>query len=66
MSWKIEPSFGVEGFVTEDFGIGLTQQQPGTTQTLLFKRSEIPGLIELLNSVLREAEDLYQQEVVDE
>ncbi|MBJ7371832.1 MAG: hypothetical protein JHD19_10340 [Pseudomonas sp.] len=62
MSWKIEPSYGVEGFVTESFGIGLTQEQPGTTQTLLFKRDEIPGLIEVLQSVLKEAEDLYEQE----
>ena len=66
MSWKIEPSYGVQGFVTEDLGIGLSQEQPGTTQTLLFKRGEIPDLINLLNSVLKEAEDLYQQEVVNE
>ncbi|MGY2263534.1 hypothetical protein [Pseudomonas sp. SDO5561_S422] len=66
MSWKIEPSFGVQGFVTDDYGVGLSQEQPGTTQTLLFKRSEIPDLIRLLNSVLKEADDLYQQEFVTE
>lgn len=65
MSFKIEPSFGVEGYVTEDFGIALTQEQPGTTQTLLFKREEVPGLIEMLKSILKEAEEMYQQEVVE-
>lgn len=66
MSWNIEPSFGVLGFVTEDHKIGLTQEQPGTTQTVFFSRSEVPELIEVLKRVLKEAEELYQQELVDE
>ncbi|QBR31865.1 MULTISPECIES: hypothetical protein [Pseudomonas] len=66
MTWKIEPSFGVEAFVTEDFRIGLKQEQPGTDQTLIFSRDEIPGLIEILKSVSKEAEELYQQEVAND
>lgn len=66
MGWKIEPSFGVEAFVTDTFGIGLKQEQPGTDQTLLFSRAEIPELIDLLKSVLKEADELFEQEAVNE
>jgi hypothetical protein len=66
MTWKIEPSFGVEAFVTEDFRIGLKQEQPGTDQALFFSRDEVPGLIDILKSVLKEAEELYDQEATNE
>lgn len=66
MTWKIEPSFGIEAFVTESFGVGLTQEQPGTTQTLIFSRSDIPALIEILKAAEKQAEQLFQQEVDNE
>ena len=69
MTWKIEPSFGVEAFVTSDFRIALKQQQPEADhaeQVLFFGRDEVPALIEILKSVSKEAEELCEQEVANE
>lgn len=62
MTWKIEPSFGVDASVNANFGIDLSQERQGVVHTLTFNRDEVGSVFEILKSVLKEAESLYEQE----
>ena len=66
MTWKIEPSFGVNACVNDNFGIDLSQERLGVAHTLTFNRDEVATVIEILKSVLKEAETLYEQESANE
>ena len=66
MTWKIEPGFGVDASVNSNFGIDLSQERQGVVSSLTFNRDEVGLVIEILKSALKEAEDLYQQELVNE
>lgn len=66
MTWKIEPSFGVDASINASFGIDLSQERQGVVHTLTFNRGEVGSVIEILKSVLKEAETLYEQESANE
>ena len=66
MTWKIEPSFGVDACVNTSFGVDLSQERQGVVHTLTFNRDEVGSVIEILKSVLKEAETLHEQELANE